>query len=112
MRTDGEGVYISRAHVGLVEHVTVNQVSEKVQKTARRQNLRVMHQAEKVAGVDELGILEEVVEVSAAARGVNPLLQRAVCSVAVVVDGGGCGSLAECWQVTVKLISATYPNEE
>lgn len=78
LRTDGEGAHISRAHVGLVEHV------------------RIGLQPEKVAGVDEFSILEEIVEVTAAARGVNPLLQSACCSVAVVVDGGGCRSLAEC----------------
>lgn len=70
-RASRRGTYIL-AQVGLVEHV------------------RIRVQPKQVPHVGLLRVAEEVGEVAAAARGVDPLLEGAVGGVAVVVDGGGC----------------------
>ena len=69
--TDGDLVDVAAAQVGLVEHVRVGVKS---------------HQ---VTNVHATGVIKQVAEGSSAGGCVDPLLERARLSVAVVVDGGG-----------------------
>lgn len=57
--------------------------------------LRIVAQAKQVTRVRGAGVVEQILEVSTAGRGVDPLLQRAIRKIAVVVDSGGPAAQSE-----------------
>ncbi|KAI6760296.1 hypothetical protein HG530_009156 [Fusarium avenaceum] len=69
--TDSSFGHISNSHVGLVKHVWVGMKTKQV------------------ARIIDSGLGNQVIEIALSARGINPLLGSAFCSITIVVDSSG-----------------------